>query len=129
MPQLSVSGKRRLGECHTELQALFFAVIAKTDFTVLCGFRGQKEQQEAYLTGHSKAQWGESPHNCVPSMAVDVTPYPIDWKNITRMKEFARVVKETALELGIKITWGGDFKDFVDMPHFELTDYKTRSKK
>ena len=32
----------------------------------------------------------------------------------------ARVMKQAAAELGVPITWGGDWKTFKDGPHFQL---------
>jgi hypothetical protein len=29
-------------------------------------------------------------------------------------------MKKAALELGVRITWGGDFKTFVDLPHYQI---------
>jgi hypothetical protein len=71
-----------------------------------------------------------SMHNFIPSRAVDVVPYPLDWKDENRMCYFAGMVMERARSLEIKIRWGGDFdmdtelKDqrFVDLPHFEVLE-------
>ena len=126
MPRFGRQSLIRLGEVHPELMALAHAVVAKVDCTVLCGYRGEKEQQEAYKLGHSRAQFGESPHNRKPSMAIDLVPWPIDWSNIPRFEAFAQTVKETAKELNIEIVCGADFKAFKDYPHFELKDWRKR---
>ena len=34
--------------------------------------------------GRSKLSWLESKHNCEPSRAVDIAPYPIDWDDRER---------------------------------------------
>ncbi len=126
MPKFGPASIKRLSECHPDLQALFYSVISEVDCSILCGYRGQKEQQEAYMTGHSKAQWKESPHNFSPSYAVDVAPFPIDWANEKRFNEFAAIVKWHAERLKIKIKWGGDFKSFKDRPHWELLNWETK---
>jgi hypothetical protein len=66
----------------------------------------------------------------MPSRAVDVAPYPIDWNDFKRFYHFAGIVRAVAHQRGVKIRWGGDwdsdfdFKDerFLDLPHFELVD-------
>lgn len=34
--------------------------------------------------------------------------------------KFSNAMKQAANELGLKIEWGGDWKSFVDSPHFQL---------
>lgn len=105
-------------------------MIKYVDCTVIQGHRGQVSQDEAYRTGKSKLRYPQSKHNSLPSKAVDVAPFPIDWANRERFAYFAGVVKGIALAKGIALRWGGDWnrdgntKDetFSDMPHFELED-------
>jgi len=104
------------------------AMIAEHDFTILCGHRTKEEQEAAFRAGASKLKFPHSKHNSFPSRAVDIAPYPIDWKNIDRFIELAEAVKAKADKMGIKIIWGGDFNndgdkttnDAWDKPHFEL---------
>ena len=124
MPRFGRQSLIKLGEVHTDLMALAHAVVAEVDCTVLCGYRGEKEQNEAYLAGHSRARFGESPHNFKPALAIDMVPFPIDWSNEQRFKDFVAVVKRKATEMGIEITCGADFKTFKDYPHFELKEWK-----
>ena len=71
-----------------------------------------------------------SKHNKLPSKAVDVAPYPIDWNDPDRFYHFAGYVRGIAEGMGIKIRWGGDWngnfdlkdQNFYDLPHFELLD-------
>ena len=120
MPNFSARSLERLRTCHEDLQRLFLAVIEEYDCTILEGHRGQAAQDKAFAEGKSKLRWPNGKHNKMPSMAVDVAPYPIDWNNTKRFKEMAVVVKRVAAELGIDVKWGGDWKSFVDMPHWEL---------
>jgi len=89
------------------------------DFSVLCGFRNEADQDFAYDNGFSKLKWPNSKHNSKPSRAVDIAPYPINWNDSVRFTELAIVVKGIASELFIPIAWGGDWR-FFDLPHFEL---------
>lgn len=72
--------------------------------------------------GKSKAKWPRSKHNTIPSKAVDVMPYPIDWNDLERLSKFSELVKKTAKRMNIKIRWGGNFKSFFDGPHWELVE-------
>lgn len=130
MPEFSPLSKRRLAECHPDLQKLMNEVIKHYDIVILCGFRGKDEQDKAFREGKSKLAFPKSKHNVTPSLAVDIAPYPLDWNDLKRFWHLAGYVKATAERLGIKIRqgadWDGDndFKDqkFVDLPHVELAD-------
>lgn len=121
MPKFSANSTKRLATCHPKLQQLFNEVIKEADCSVLCGFRNKREQEEAFTSGNSMLNWPKSKHNQVPSLAVDVIPYPIDWRDTPRFIEFAELVKKKAKELGIRIRCGADFPKFKDYPHYELT--------
>ena len=120
MPTFGRKSTERLAQAHPDLQHLFNEVIKTIDCSVLCGYRGKEEQEAAYRDGNSKLHFPDSKHNHLPSLAVDVAPYPINWQNIERFKTFGAFVKKTAEELGITIRWGGDFKTWKDYPHYEL---------
>jgi len=120
----------RLATCHPDLQKVFNKVIENVDCTIICGHRGEEEQNDAYRTGKSKEKWPNSKHNSSPSMAVDAAPFPIDWNDRSRFYYFAGYVLATAHSLGVKLRlgadWDGDFdlkdQNFYDLPHFELKD-------
>ncbi len=120
--------KKNLAEAHIDLQRLFNEVIKEIDCTVIEGHRPKAEQDRAYRAGNSKLRWPRSKHNKKPSFAVDVVPYPIDWRDTKRFYEFGKIVIRIAREMNIKIRWGGDwdgdgdYKDqsFNDLVHFEI---------
>lgn len=120
MPKLSKISDKTLSTCDERLQVLFRSVIEEADFTVICGYRGEKEQNEAFDRGNSKLRFPKSNHNVTPSLAVDVAPYPIDWTDEKGFQDFAKVVKAHAQKLGIEVSWGGDWKSFKDLPHYEV---------
>lgn len=117
-----------LREAHLDLQRLFQEVIRHYDCKVIEGHRSENEQNKAFYSERSKFKWPQSKHNSVPSLAVDVVPYPIDWEDMKRFYHFVGFVKAIAIRLHIKIRCGADwdndnsFKDqsFHDLPHFEL---------
>ena len=107
---------------------LFKEVIRYVDCSILEGHRGQDRQDSLYEEGKTKVKYPRGRHNASPSRAVDVVPYPVDWKDRERMTLFAGFVLGIASQMGINIRWGGDWdqdfevKDnmFDDFPHFEL---------
>lgn len=134
MPSFGKTSRQRLATCHQDLQTIFNYVIKEFDCSVICGHRGRIAQNEAFKKGYSKVQFPDSKHNKIPSMAVDVVPYPIDWQDTDRMKYFAGFVMGTAKMLqsygaiSHGLRWGGDWNQntllsdntFQDFPHFEL---------
>ena len=128
MPTFSSRSNAILSTCHPELQILFKEVVKEYDCSVLCGFRGEADQDKAFDEGKSKAKYPWSKHNKLPSIAVDVVPYPIDWEDMRRFYHFIGYVMSIANRLGLKVRSGGDwdgdfnFKDqnFHDLPHWEL---------
>ena len=130
MPRFGKRSKSRLATCDSRLQNLFNEVIKHFDCSVLEGHRGEKEQNEAYAKGNSKLRYPDGKHNKIPSVAVDVVPYPIDWQDRERMTYFAGFVMGIASGMGLKIRWGGDWNmntelkdnNFDDLPHFEIRE-------
>ena len=117
-------GKRstkNLSEAHEDLQKIFREVIKHHNCSVLEGFRTEEEQNYLNKTGKSMLVWPKSKHNVKPTKAVDVVPYPIDWDDIPRFREFCSFVKGVAAGMGIELVSGGlDWVTFKDYPHFEL---------
>jgi peptidoglycan L-alanyl-D-glutamate endopeptidase CwlK len=123
MPTFSKASKDILSKAHPDLQRLFNEVIKEYDCTITCSHRGQDEQEKAFRDGFSKARWLQSPHNYTPALAVDAVPYPTMWKDNRKLNELGAIVKIKAIDLGIDIEWGGDWR-FLDLPHYELSDWQ-----
>ena len=130
MPKFSKRSANNLKTCHSNLQALFNKVIKHFDCIVISGHRDREEQDRIFEEGHSQLKYPQSKHNTIPSDAVDVMPYPVNWADTKRMYFFAGFVKGIAAEMGIAIRWGGDWDGdtevrdnrFNDLVHFELMD-------
>lgn len=130
MAQYSDTSCARLATCDPRLRFLFNRVIEVTDCTILTGHRSEAEQTAAYTAGNSKTPWPESKHNRWPSLAVDATPYPIDWNDRERLTLFAGLVLGLASAQGLKLRWGGDWNGdfkvadnrFDDLVHFEIME-------
>ena len=129
MPRYSNRSAIKLAECDERIQQVFNKVIETIDNTILVGYRDEATQEEMYDQGRSQLQYPNSKHNTLPSQAVDVAPYPIDWNDRERFTLFAGFVLGTAQEMEINLRWGGDWdKDwetadnsFDDLVHFELS--------
>ena len=137
MYKFSKRSRDNLSTASTNLQKLFNEVIKETDCTVICGHRSPEEQFELFKKGRENKNFKwvvvdkskvvtnidgrakKSNHNYLPSKAVDVVPYPLDWNDISAFKKLGEVVKRKAKELGIKISWGGDWQTLKDYPHYE----------
>lgn len=109
---------KNLEQCDPRLQKIAHELIKEMDVVVICGHRGEKEQNDAVKRGTSKLAWPKSKHNKVPSLAFDAVPLvagKINWEaraEFVKMREKMRVIAD---RLGIKvrfISW--------DLPHIEL---------
>lgn len=105
---------------HPDLQKVVDETSKEINISILCGHRGEEDQNKAYREGKSKLEWPKSRHNSFPSEAVDLVPFPVDWRNIRAFKEMAIAVKEAAKRVDVEIEWGGDWLKFPDFPHFQL---------
>lgn len=134
MPKFSQESFSKLATCHEDLQALFYEVIKHFDCQIIEGYRNKEAQDNAFEKGLSKFKWQNSKHNYSPSMAVDVSPYPIQWGNLKRFYWFAGYVMGLAQKLkddgkmSHSVRFGGDWdsdkniddENFRDLVHFEL---------
>jgi peptidoglycan L-alanyl-D-glutamate endopeptidase CwlK len=129
MPYFSVASLDQLATCHEDLRTLFHEVIRHVDCKVLEGHRTLGRQQELYAKGrmspgrivtYKDGILRKSKHQSDPSIAVDVVPYPINWRDREKFYHLAGFVKATAIALGIDLRWGGDWQSFQDLPHYEL---------
>lgn len=132
MAKFGKASKHNLRSCDPRLQRILEEVVKSIDCSVLEGHRGQAAQNSLYYATprRTQVQWPKSKHNSLPSMAVDVVPYPVDWDDAERFKNFAHFVQGVAVGMGYKVRWGGDWdrdfdlKDnrFNDYPHFEIVE-------
>jgi peptidoglycan L-alanyl-D-glutamate endopeptidase CwlK len=136
MPVFGSVSKANLAKCHPKLQSVLKEAIKEIDFKVLDSTRGRHAQERAFATGKSKARFGQSAHNYVPAIAVDLFPAPYDWNNRAAFKALAVVIMRIANKQGHPLRWGGDWNqdgdkttsDAWDMPHFELSPWRTWAK-
>ena len=118
MPKYSNRSKTELASCHSKLQDLFNEVIEYWDCSILEGHRDLERQEMLVSQGTSMTM--NSFHLYEPSYAVDVAPFPINWSNREKFRDFSIFVKYVAKTMGIWVSWGGDWVNFKDMPHWQL---------
>lgn len=147
MPKFGRTSRERLETCHKDLQLIMNIAIKIMDFSVIFGHRSIEEQQKLFSQGRNSSGKivdrskvvtyvdgveKKSDHNFLPSRAVDIAPYPIDWSNdrkaIARFYLLAGVILAIAWILRIEIEWGGDWdrdwelrdQSFDDIGHFAV---------
>lgn len=115
--------------------------ISTQDFAITEGLRSKEQCYINYGKGRTVAQcqakgvpnkyaqpnekkvtWLNNPLGSLHATgrAVDLVPYPVDWKDIKKFEAIAAAMKQAAKELNVKMTWGGDWVKTKDYPHFEV---------
>ena len=103
--------------------------LSPFDLAVTCGHRGEAEQNRLADEGKSRVRYPHGRHNASPSLAVDIHPYPIDYKDTARYCYLAGMMRAAADDHGIDLRWGGNWdrdavlltdQRFDDLCHFEL---------
>jgi peptidoglycan LD-endopeptidase CwlK len=118
--KLGLRSRVRLHGVHPDLVKVVEAAIARSelDFTVLEGLRTPARQKELVAAGASTIM--NSRH--LTGHAVDLGALvngSVRW-DWALYHKIAKAMKSAAADLGIPITWGGDWRSFPDGPHFEL---------
>lgn len=137
MPEFGKKSLKLLADVEPDLVRVLSEAIKYMDFTVTCGHRTLDEQQALYAQGRTRAGPivtkcdgidKKSMHQGMPSRAVDIAPWPIDWNDTQRFIYLAGHVMGIAGMMDIPLRCGVDFNKnynlnddrFDDLPHFEL---------
>jgi peptidoglycan L-alanyl-D-glutamate endopeptidase CwlK len=88
------------------------------DFIVTEGVRTVERQKQLVAAGASRTMKSRHLTGDAVDLAVKVNgEVRWDWPLYEKL---GKLLKDTAQELGIKITWGGDWTSFKDGPHFQI---------
>ena len=134
MYKLSQRSLDNLDGVHPDLVKVVKRAIqtTKQDFLVTEGLRTTQRQQDLYAQGRTKpgsivtkadGVKNKSNHQAKSDgygHAVDLVPYPVDWNSERKFRDIANAMLLAASELRVKIQWGGNWKNFNDLPHYEL---------
>jgi peptidoglycan LD-endopeptidase CwlK len=124
MPKFGKRSKERLKGVKPELVNVLNELIKIMDVTIIEGLRTEERQNELVLKGASKTKYSKH----LQGRAVDLAPYPIDWKNRDGFHYMGGMIRGIAKQLNVPVRWGGDWdndgdvKDngFDDLVHVEL---------
>lgn len=118
--RFSGTSEARLRDVHPDLARIVRRALelSKMDFSVAEGVRSYARQKELFEAGKSRTM--RSRH--LTGHAVDLYPVHKSGAEFVRedFAEVADAMKRASVALGIPIEWGGDWKSFVDCPHWQL---------
>jgi peptidoglycan L-alanyl-D-glutamate endopeptidase CwlK len=145
MYQYGQNSLNQLATVHKDLQAVAHRAIRKSarrkdggvDFAIpqFGGKRTAEEQNGLFKKGVSNADGYDKPSYHQTGLALDIIPYvkhekvkgnAIYTKYISNQKRkmyfhiIAVCMLQAANEMGVKMTWGGNWTSFEDMPHYQL---------
>lgn len=137
MPKFGSQSRAILATVNPVVRELFEEVVKGFDCKPTCGLRSEREQKDLYAIGRTthigqptvtKLDGVVKKSRHQSGDAIDICPYPINWKDINRFYFFAGYVKRVAEEMDIDVIWGGDWdgdtqvsdQSFNDLPHWEL---------
>lgn len=123
--KFSQKSLEKLASVDIKLQTLAKKVleISPFDFGITEGFRDRTRQNALFNEGKSNCDGYTNISKHQQGLAIDIIVYDENGKGTWEPKYYyqvAGIFKAIAKQLNINIRWGGDFKNLVDMPHFEL---------
>ncbi len=87
--------------------------------------RTAEEQNRLFQKGRSKADGYDRKSYHQTGKALDVIPYVNGNKTYPDTEYFYLVavcMLQAAAELGVRLEWGGNWRSFTDLPHYQITD-------
>ena len=135
--ELNPSSITKLYGVHPKLVSLMKEAIKQSPymFIISQGVRTAEYQNDLYQQGRTKPGkivtnvdgYNRKSNHQVKAdglgYAVDIAIMvdgKVDWDDLTKYKEVGEHICKVAQEMGISISWGGQWKKFKDYPHFTL---------
>lgn len=82
--------------------------------------RGESDQNDFFQKGLSHDQWPNSPHNKMPSLAMDIF-CQTEQGVYDGSGEYCRKINDYLISMGCAdIVWGGTWVTLKDLDHFQL---------
>tara|TARA_R100001530_G_scaffold101138_1_gene70306 strand:- start:736 stop:1113 length:378 start_codon:yes stop_codon:yes gene_type:complete len=124
MPRFGKRSKQRLKGVKPELVNVLNELVKIMDVTIIEGLRSQERQNELVAKGASKTKYSKH----IEGKAVDLAPYPINWKDRERFHYMGGMVRGIGKQMKVDIRWGGDWdsdgevadNSFDDLVHVEI---------
>ncbi len=115
----------KLKLADARLETWFLQIKSEfSDVHISCSYRGEKEQNEAFKEGFSRARYPLSKHNATDSkgnpcaLALDV--FQLKENAAWFDRAYFKAIAESGVTRSSAIKWGGTFKNISDLCHFEL---------
>ena len=116
--------RERLKGVDARLVNVLNELIKMMDVTIIEGLRSAERQKELLAKGATKVKYSKH----MEGKAVDLAPYPIDWKDRDRFYYMGGMIRGIAKQMGIEIRFGGDWdsdgetkdNNFDDLVHIEI---------
>lgn len=126
MPKFGKRSKERLKGVDSKLVNVLNELIKIMDVTIIEGVRTAKRQEELLKKGATKVRYSKH----MDGKAVDLAPYPVDWKDRDRFHYMGGMIRGIGKQLGVNVRWGGDWdsdgeikdNNFDDLVHVELRE-------
>ena len=124
MARFGKTSRRRLKGVDTKLVNVLNELIKIMDVTIIEGLRSEERQEKLLKEGKTKTRFSKH----IEGKAVDLAPYPIDWKDRERFHYMGGMVRGIGKQLNVNIRWGGDWdsdgevadNSFDDLVHVEI---------
>ena len=124
MPKFGKRSKERLRGVDARLVSVLNELVKIMDVTIIEGLRSEQRQEKLLKEGSTKTKFSKH----ITGKAVDLAPYPIDWKDRDRFHYMGGMIRGIAKQLNVPVRWGGDWdsdgetKDnrFDDLVHVEI---------
>ena len=124
MPKFGKRSKERLRGIDARLVSVLNELVKIMDVTIIEGLRSEQRQEKLLKEGSTKTKFSKH----ITGKAVDLAPYPIDWKDRDRFHYMGGMIRGIAKQLNVPVRWGGDWdgdgetKDnrFDDLVHVEI---------
>lgn len=115
-----------LTECHPALRDIASMALARSPWDLMAreGRRDRETQNLYYRMGLSQLRYPHSKHNAPTghlAHAIHLIPLPLRWDLTDRFVQVSGIVLSCAYELGVELTWGGEWS-FRDLAHYELAE-------
>ena len=130
MYKFGKKSKQRLKGVDTRLINVLNELIKIMDVTIIEGVRSKEKQKEYFAKGKSKIDGVTKKGMHQLGKAVDLAPYPINWKDSNKFYYMGGMIRGIAKQLNLKVRWGGDWdsdgnirdQKFMDLVHIEIRE-------